>query len=169
MPQLEGWLNARGHDVSIVNAGVSGDTSAGGLSRVGWTLTDDVDAVIVELGGNDLLRGLDPATTRANLDGILAAIDAKRLPALVVGISAPGNYGPDYQRAFDAIFPALGKKYGAAVVPDFFAGIDDGPDRAANMQRYMQADGIHPNAAGVKIVVERIGPAVEALLARVDG
>ena len=98
MPQLQAWLTAHGADVTVLNAGVSGDTTAGGLSRIGWTLAGGGDAIIVELGGNDLLRGIDPAASRANLDGILNAATAKGLPVLLIGVKAPANYGPDYQQ-----------------------------------------------------------------------
>lgn len=166
VPQLRAWLKAHGHDVDIVNAGVSGDTTAGGLSRIGWTLATPADAVIVELGGNDLLRGLSPATTRANLDGILKAIKAKGLPVLLIGVRAPANYGADFQKTFDAIYPDLAKKYGALLVPDYFSALDHMQDRAKAMAQYMQGDGIHPNAAGVKRIVARLGPEVEKLLTR---
>ena len=103
VPQMQSWLRAEGADVVLINAGVSGDTTQGGLSRVGWTLTPEVDAIIVALGGNDLLRGLDPAVSRANLDGILREAQAAGVEIMLVGMEAPGNYGPDYKAAFDAI------------------------------------------------------------------
>jgi acyl-CoA thioesterase-1 len=165
VPQLEAWLRANGApDAAVVNAGVSGDTTAGGLARVGWTLTDEVDAVIVALGGNDLLRGLDPAETRANLDGILAAIAARGLPVLLAGLPAPSNYGPEYAAAFDAIFPELAAEHGAILYPNFLGGIGDGRDLAA-ARTLMQPDGIHPGAAGVAAIVAAIGPSVLELVA----
>lgn len=167
VPQLQAWLATRGQQVRVENAGVSGDTSAGGASRIGWTLAGGGDAIVVELGGNDLLRGIDPATTRANLDAILAACAAKGLPILLVGLPAPPNYGPDYQRAFDAIYPDLAAKYHALLVPDFFAPLLNGEDRAAALRAYMQADGIHPNAEGVQKIVAALGPRVLDLIARI--
>lgn len=167
VPRLQAWLVAHGADVTVLNAGVSGDTTAGGLARLDWTLTPEVDAMIVTLGGNDLLRGLDPANSRANLDAIMAGAAARNLPVLLVGMRAPGNYGPDYKAAFDAIYPALAAQYGALLAQDFFAGL--GTQAPTNFAQYMQPDGIHPNAAGVLKIVEALGPQVLDLLARVPG
>lgn len=165
VPQLETWLEANGAgDVEIINAGVSGDTTAGGLARVEWTLTPEVDAVIVELGGNDLLRGLDPAAIRGNLDGILAAVRAKDLPVLLAGLRAPGNYGPEYQTAYDAMFPDLAETHEAILYESFLSAIAEGRDLDA-ARAFMQRDGIHPNAEGVALIVEDIGPAVLDLIA----
>ena len=165
VPQLEAWLRDRGADVRVLNAGVSGDTTAGGLSRVDWTLTDEVDAMIVALGGNDLLRGIDPATSRANLAGILEAAEAAEVEVLLVGLSAPGNYGPDYKAAFDAIYPGLAEAHDVRLAPSFFEALEaQGRDTA--FADYMQADGLHPNAAGVALIVESLGPQVLDLLAR---
>ena len=166
VPQLERWLKAEGAEVRLVNAGVSGDTTAGGLSRIGWTLTDDVDALIVALGGNDVLRGIAPGVARENLDGILAAAGDRGLPVLLVGISVPGNYGPDYQAEFSAIYPDLAKAYGALLYPDFLAALGEDRDRA--LAEWMQGDGIHPNATGVARIVEAMGPSVLELLGRVE-
>ncbi len=164
VPQLEAWLQARGHDVRLINAGVSGDTTAGGLARIGWTLTPDVQALIVTLGGNDLLRGLPPEAARANLAGILDAAGAAGVEVLLVGMEAPLNYGPDYQAAFDAIYPDLAADYGTLYVESFLAPVVAAPD----LRAVMQADGIHPNADGVALIVEALGPAVEALVTRVQ-
>lgn len=163
VPQLESWLVARGHDVVIINAGVSGDTSAGGLARVGWTLGAGVDAMIVELGANDMLRGLDPALTHKNLTGILDVARMQGVRVLLVEVPAADNYGPDYKAEFDAIFPALAASHGAALYPDFFAALHEGDTETARRE-FMQDDGIHPNAAGVARIVEDLGPAVEQLL-----
>lgn len=165
VPQLEAWLTESGAEVAIINAGVSGDTTAGGLSRVDWTLTEDVDALIVALGGNDLLRGIDPAVSRANLDGILQAATARDLPVLLVGLEAPGNYGPDFKADFEAMFPELADSYGALLYPDFLAPLRTG-DQTEALQRLMQADGVHPNAEGVKLMVAGIGPEVLELIDR---
>jgi len=162
VPQLESWLVARGLDVQVINAGVSGDTSAGGLARVGWTLGADVDALIVELGANDMLRGLDPALTRANLAGILDVARMQGVKVLLVGLPAADNFGPDYKAAFEAIYPDLAASHGVALFPDIFAALRDGGDMARARQDFMQEDGIHPNAEGVARIVESLGPAVAA-------
>nr|WP_232830894.1 arylesterase [Tropicimonas sp. IMCC34011] len=165
VPQLEAWLTERGHDVDVLNAGVSGDTTAGGLSRAAFTLEDDPDAMIVALGGNDMLRGIDPDVSRANLDGILSAASEAGVEVLLVGLTAPGNYGPDFAERFDAMYPELAETYGVQFHPDFFSAFRAEAE-AGNLRTYMQADGIHPNATGVKRIVEAIGPSVEELLAR---
>ena len=169
VPQLQDWLTARGHRVSLINAGVSGDTTAGGLARIGWTLTADVDALIVALGGNDLLRGLPPEASRANLDGILQAAATAGVPVLLVGMEAPGNYGPEFKAAFDAMYPELATQYGALHAKSFLGPLTDAAlvDRRAALASYMQADGIHPNAAGVARIVGALGPVVEQLIAAV--
>lgn len=161
VPQLEAWLRERGAEVTLLNAGVSGDTTAGGLSRAAWTLTPEIDGLIVALGGNDVLRGIEPSVTRANLAGILDAAQGAGVDALLVGIGAPANYGPDYQAAFDAIFEELGTAYDVPVVPSLLAPVAEAPDPLA----FMQADGIHPNAEGVRLIVEAMGPEVLAFVA----
>lgn len=164
VPRLQDWLTRNGADVELRNAGVSGDTTQGGLSRVGWTLTEDVDAMIVALGGNDMLRGIDPAVARANLDGILDAADAAGVEVLLIGITAPGNYGAAYKRDFDAIYPALAEAHGALLGPSFLEPLQHLEDPL----RYMQPDGIHPNAEGVERIVEGLGPSVLELVNRID-
>ena len=164
VPQLEAWLQAQGADVRVINAGVSGDTTQGGLSRVAWTLTPDVDAMIVTLGGNDLLRGIDPAVSRANLDGILAAGQAQGVDMLLVGMTAPGNYGPDYKRDFDAMYPDLATKYGVLYAESLLAPLSSALDGGSTLRDYMQGDGIHPNAKGVALIVEALGPKVLELV-----
>ena len=164
VPQLERWLDEQGADVTVINAGVSGDTTAGGLARVAWTLTPEVDAMIVALGGNDLLRGIDPAASRANLDGILAAAAEANVEVLLVGIEAPSNYGADYKAAFDGMFPDLAEAYDVLLYPSFLAPLTETRDLQAALSEVMQADGIHPNAAGVVEIVEGIGPSVLALV-----
>ncbi|MFZ1725441.1 MAG: arylesterase [Albidovulum sp.] len=167
VPQLQRWLTAHGTDAVLVNAGVSGDTTAGGLARTDWTLTPDVDAIIVTLGGNDLLRGLPPAEARANLDAILAKAKARNLPVLLIGLVAPGNYGADYKASFDAIYPDLAAKYTALYVKNFLAPIAAQPDRETALNTLMQADRIHPNARGVALIVDALGPKVQELVKRV--
>lgn len=166
VPQLQAWLRDHGADVTVMNAGVSGDTTAGGLSRLDWTLTPEVKALIVTLGGNDLLRGIDPAASRANLDAILAGATAKGLPVLLIGMPAPGNYGPDYKAQFDAIYPDLAQKYGTLYAESFFAPLGAGGDPAA-LAPYLQADGIHPNRDGVAKIVAGLGPVVLQLVGRI--
>lgn len=159
--RLEAALRARGHDVSIVNAGVSGDTTNNGLARLDWSITPDTDAVIVELGANDALRGIDPAIARKALDAILAHLSERGLPVLLAGMIAPPNLGDTYAAAFNPIYDELATKYNAILYPFFLDGV-------AGDSRFNLDDGIHPNAAGVEIIVERILPSVEALIARID-
>ncbi|MGV8955051.1 MAG: arylesterase [Cypionkella sp.] len=166
VPQLQAWLAAHGSEVTIINAGVSGDTTAGGLSRTDWSLTPDVQAVMVNLGGNDMLRGIDPALSRANLDGILAKLQAKGLPVLLVSLRAPGNYGAQFKTDFDAMYGDLAKKYGALLTENYFFPLID--QKAGVLDpALMQGDGIHPNEKGVATVIEVLGPQVQALLAEV--
>nr|WP_246043951.1 arylesterase [Ruegeria sediminis] len=165
VPQMRRWLAEQGADVRLINAGVSGDTTAGGAARVGWTLTPDVDAMIVALGGNDLLRGIDPAVARANLEAILAAAAAADVEVLLVGMEAPGNYGPDYKAAFDAIYPELAAAHDALYAQSFFDGLDAASDPEAAL-KLMQPDGIHPNAEGVALIVADLGPKVLELVQR---
>lgn len=169
VPQLQAWLDDNSVDAEVLNAGVSGDTTAGGLSRLDWTLTPEVDALIVALGGNDLLRGLPPEAARANIDAILARATGDGLPVLLIGVTAPGNYGPDYKAAFDAIWPDMAAKHGVLMEPSFLAPIEaarDGSGSDAAMRTLMQPDGIHPNADGVALLVEALGPKVAALAER---
>lgn len=168
VPQLRKWLAARGHDVEVINAGVSGDTTAGGLSRVKWSLTPEVDGMIVALGGNDLLRGLSPEAARANIKGILDVAKAQGVEVLLVGLYAPGNFGAEYKTAFDAMYPDLSKQYETLYFPDFFEGLRQAGATASNNSAFMQPDGIHPNAKGVGHIVNEIGPAVEQLLERTE-
>jgi acyl-CoA thioesterase-1 len=163
VPQLERWLQANGAEVRLINAGVSGDTTAGGAARVEWTLTPDVDAMIVALGGNDLLRGLDPDLSRANLTAILSAAETSNVDVLLIGMQAPGNYGPDYKQAFDTIYPDLAEQFDVLYAESFFDGLASGGDPNA-VSQYMQPDGIHPNAQGVARIVEALGPSVLELV-----
>ena len=166
VPQLQKWLTKNGADVVLINAGVSGDTTAGGLSRTDWTLTPEVDAVIVALGGNDVLRGLSPEQAKSNIDGILTKIGTRGLPVLLAGIDAPGNFGPDYKAEFEALYADLAAKHGALLFPNFLEGLTRIEDRAMVMREHMQSDGIHPDASGVALVVEAIGPAALELIDR---
>ena len=166
VPQLQRWLDEAGAEVTVINAGVSGDTTAGGLSRIEWTLTPDVDAIIVALGGNDLLRGVDPSSSRANLDGILQVATERDLEVLLVGMEAPSNFGAEFKLAFDAMYPELSETYDVLYHPNFLRALSEQTDRTATLQRYMQGDGIHPNADGVALIVDDLGPSVLELVAR---
>jgi acyl-CoA thioesterase I len=157
--RLERALAQQGIAAEIVNAGVSGDTTADGLSRLDWSVPDGTDAVILELGANDALRGIDPAQTRANLDAILKKLAARKLPVLLAGMRAPPNLGAEYTKAFDAIYPDLAAAYGILFYPFFLDGV--AADRSLN-----QGDGLHPTAAGVDVIVGRMLPVVEELVGR---
>ena len=157
--RLERALAEKGIAAEVVNAGVSGDTTADGLARLDWSVPDDSDAVILELGANDALRGLDPAQTRANLDAILKRLTARRLPVLLAGMRAPPNMGAEYTKAFDAIYPDLAAAYGVVLYPFFLEGV--AAERALN-----QGDGLHPTAAGVDVIVAKILPQAEELVRR---
>ncbi|HVV94843.1 MAG TPA: arylesterase [Hyphomicrobiales bacterium] len=157
---LQAALRAKGWDVTVANAGVSGDTASDGAARVDWSVPDGTAGVIVELGANDALRGLDPALTKAALDRLLGRLGARRIPALIAGMKAPRNLGAGYDRAFDAIFPALATAHRAMLYPFFLDGV--ATDATLN-----QADLMHPNPAGVKIIVERMLPTVERFLEKV--
>ncbi len=166
VPQLQDWLQENDVAAEVINAGVSGDTTAGGASRVEWSLTPEVDAMIVALGGNDMLRGLDPGQARANLRTILEVAQGRDLPVLLVGMQAPTNFGPDYKAAFDAMYPELSQEFGALYFESFFKGLGEGDP--SELQGYFQSDGIHPNAEGVDRIVEAMGPAVADLAERVE-
>ena len=155
--RLEAALKARGHDIVIANAGVSGDTSSAGAERLDWALAPDIDGVIVELGANDALRGIAPEETEKALDRILAALKERKVPVLLTGMLAPRNLGSDYGKKFDAIFPRLAEKHGVLFYPFFLDGVAAEP--ALN-----QPDGLHPNSTGVDMIVQRILPITEDLL-----
>ena len=169
VPQLRAWADAQGLEVALSNAGVSGDTTAGGLSRVAWTLTPDVEAMIVTLGGNDVLRGIDPAVSRANLHGILSEARAADVTVLLIGMKAPGNFGPDYKAEFDSMYPELAEEFNAVFLDSFFAGLGDAINDPVALGPYMQGDAIHPNADGVALIVQGVGPKLAELLERVAG
>ena len=155
--QLQDALDARGYGVAVINAGVSGDTSSGGLGRLEWALADEPDYVILELGANDALRAVDPAVTRENLDAMLSILAGRGIEVLLAGMLAPPNLGPEYGEAFNAIYPALAEKHGVALYPFFLEGV-------ATQAALNQDDGIHPNAAGVAVIVEKIMPPLVELL-----
>ncbi len=159
--KLEAALKAKGIDAKVTNAGLSGDTSAGGLARLDWALEPKPDAAIVEFGGNDGLRGLDPAQTEANLDAIVAKLKARGVAVLVAGMMAPPNLGAEYGSVFNTAFARVATKHGVALYPFFLDGV--AADRTLNLP-----DGIHPNAKGVDRIVERMLPHVVKLVGR-DG
>ena len=150
---LQRALKARGLDVEVVNAGVSGDTAADGLARFDWSVPDGADALIVELGANDMLRGLDPAVAEKSLQEIMEKARARHLPTLLAGMRAAPNLGADYQRRFDAIYPDLAKRYGAALYPFYLEGVAGDP-------KLNQRDGLHPTREGVERIVAAMTPAV---------
>ena len=171
VPQLADWLKVNSTEagaVRLINAGVSGDTTAGGAARVDWTLTDDVDGMIVALGGNDLLRGIDPAVSRANLEKILQAAAERDVPVLLVGLVATANMGPSFKQAFDQMYPDLSAQYDTLYARDFFIGLlePDGTVDRDKVRARMQLDGIHPNKDGVRDIVQGLGPAVIELIAQ---
>jgi acyl-CoA thioesterase-1 len=159
--KLEAALKAKGHDVRVVNAGVSGDTSAAGRDRLDWVLTDDVDAVIVELGANDALRGIPANDTQDALKTVLLKLKDSKRTVLLAGMKAPRNLGPDYVEHFDAIYPDLAESQNVLLYPFFLAGVAANPS-------LNQEDGMHPNARGVDVIVARILPMVEELIVKVD-
>jgi acyl-CoA thioesterase-1 len=158
--KLERALAQRGIAATIANAGVSGDTSSGGLARLDWSIPSDTEAVIVELGGNDVLRGIDPKITRAALDGILSKLKERGLPVLLCGMLSPPNLGGEFARNFNAIFPELAEKYGAVYYPFFLQGV-------AGEMRFNQRDGLHPTAEGIELIVKNILPKAQELVSRV--
>lgn len=163
VPVLRRWLEERGEDAEIVQAGVSGETTAGGLARLDWALTPEIGGIILELGGNDILRGLSPEQAKANLRAMLEICRDRGLEVLLVGVPVAANYGADYKARFEAIWPDLAEEFGVALYPDFMAALGDDPAAALSL---MQDDGIHPNAEGVRRIVADIGPEVRRLLVR---
>ena len=156
---LERALKAKGYKVEVANAGVSGDTSSGGLDRLDWSVPDGTDGVILELGANDMLRGLDPAGTRRNIEAIVERLKSRNIPVMLAGMYASRNLGPDYVQKFDSIYPDIAKKHDLVLYPFFLDGVAG--ERSLNLP-----DGLHPTAKGVEIIVGRILPSVESFLAR---
>lgn len=166
VPQLQAYLDAAGAGAVLINAGVSGDTSAGGAARLDWTLSEAPDAVILSLGANDALRGLPVDQLRANLDAMLAKLAAREVAVLLVGIDVPGNFGPEYQADFQATYVELAAQYDVLFQPNFMDGLAQIEDVSVVLRDFMQGDGIHPNAAGVALIVEAMGPKVLELIER---
>lgn len=157
--QLQKTLKARGHNVVVTNAGVAGDTSAAGLARLAWSVPKSTDAVILEFGANDALRGIDPKVTRANLEKMIAAFKARNIPVLLAGMRSPANWGDGYADSFDAIFPELAHEHGLILYPFLLDGV-------VLDVKLNQDDGMHPNGNGVAEIVKRMTPAVEELIGR---
>jgi len=160
--KLQKALKDKGIDVAIMNAGVSGDTASGGRDRLDWSVPNGTEAVIVELGANDALRGTDPAITRSALSDIVSRLKARGVAVLLLGMLAPPNYGSDYAARFNTIYPDLSKSFGVSLYPFFLDGVAADP-------KLNQADGIHPTAEGVDIIVKKILPTVEAFLGTIRG
>jgi len=160
--RLQKSLKANGIEVDMINAGVSGDTSSGGRDRLDWSVPEGTEAVIVELGANDALRGIDPKVTRSALTDILTRLKARKIAVLLCGMVAPPNYGSDYSARFNAIYPELAKSFGVPLYPFFLEGV-------ATDTRLNQADGLHPTAEGVDVIVKNILPMVEAFLGTISG
>jgi len=156
--RLEAALRERGHDVSIIDAGVSGDTTSGGLARLDWSIPDGIDGVILELGANDALRGLPPEKTRENLEAMIARLQERGIAVLLAGMLAPPNMGGDYETSFNAIYPDLAAKYDLPIYPFFLDGVTGNPD-------LQLSDGMHPNASGINKMVENFTPVAEQFLA----
>ena len=159
--RLQEALRAAGHDVSIANAGVSGDTASAAQARVDWSVPEGTDGVILVLGGNDILRGIDPAVTRKALSAILARLQERGIPVLLAGMRAPANLGAEYAKAFDAIYPDLARDYDVVFMPFFLEGVATDP-------RFNQSDGIHPSEAGVAAIVRNLLPYAAELIERVE-
>jgi acyl-CoA thioesterase-1 len=155
--RLQKALKAKGIDVDMINAGVSGDTTSGGRDRLDWSVPEGTEAVILELGANDALRGIDPKVTRAALSAILTRLQARKIAVLLCGMFAPPNYGADYSASFNAIYPDLAKTFSVPLYPFFLEGV-------ATDAKLNQADGLHPTAEGVDTIVKNILPTVEAFL-----
>ena len=161
VPRLRAALAAKGIAAEIANAGVSGDTASGGLARLDWSVPNATDAVIVELGANDMLRGLRPQVTRDALDALLRRLSERHIAILLCGMRAAPNLGADYVKSFEAIYPELAAKYDALLYPFFLDGV-------AGRLDLLQSDGLHPTAVGVEVIVARILPKVQELIAHVS-
>jgi acyl-CoA thioesterase-1 len=160
--RLQKALQSKGVEVEMINAGVSGDTSSGGRDRLDWSVPEGTEAVILELGANDALRGVDPTVTRSALSDILTRLKARKIAVLLCGMLAPPNYGADFSARFNAIYPDIAKQFGVPLYPFFLEGV-------ATQARFNQKDGLHPTAEGVDVIVKNILPTVEAFLGTITG
>ena len=156
--QLSNWFSNNGTAVSFINGGVSGDTTAGGLERLSWSLTEDISAVIVALGSNDVLRGFPPEITKENLSAMIDIAQGNKVPVLLIGTYAPGNYGEEYKSNFDAIFTDLAEEKNIAYIDSYLKPLLDEVSKGKDVMHLLQADGLHPNPNGVRVVVEYISP-----------
>ena len=166
--QLSYWFSNNGIAVDFINGGVSGDTSAGGLERISWSLTEDVSAVVVALGSNDVLRGFPPEITKENLSAIIDIAQSNKLPVLLVGTYAPGNYGEEYKKDFDAIFTDLAVEKNIAYIDSYLKPLLDEVTQGKDVSHLLQADGLHPNPNGVQIIIEYIAPQLLRFLKETD-
>ncbi len=167
VPRLQAFLDDKNVDAVIVNAGVSGDTSAGGLERANWALQGDVHGMILALGANDMLRGFSPKLTKENLSQIIEIAIEKNIDVLLVGVEASQNFGPTYKKSFDALYSELETTYGVQLYGNFLGAISR--DRTIEeMRPYLQPDGLHPNAEGVQMIVDEMGWSVMGLIDRMD-
>ena len=166
--QLSNWFASAGLEVTFINGGVSGDTTAGGLERLSWSLTNDVSALVVALGANDVLRGFPPELTRKNLSSIIDIAQSNKLPVLLIGTYAPGNYGEEYKSDFDAIFTDLAKEKNIAYIDSYFKPLLDEVSKGKDVMHLLQVDGLHPNPNGVRIIVEYISPQLLRFLKETD-
>ena len=158
--QLTNWFSGAGLEVTFINGGVSGDTTAGGLERLSWSLTDDVSALVVALGSNDVLRGFPPETTKENLSAIIEISESNKIPVLLIGTYAPGNYGEQYKLDFNTIFTDLVEEKNVAYIDSYLKPMLDDVKNGKDVSYLLQADGLHPNPAGVKVIVEYISPQI---------
>ena len=158
--QLTNWFFGEGLEVTFINGGVSGDTTAGGLARLSWSLTNDVSALVVALGSNDVLRGFPPEVTKENLSAIIEIAESNKIPVLLIGTYAPGNYGEQYKLDFDAIFTDLVEEKKVAYIDSYLKPMLDDVKNGKDVSYLLQADGLHPNPAGVKVIVEYISPQI---------
>ena len=166
--QLSNWFSNNGTAVSFINGGVSGDTTAGGLERLSWSLTEDISAVIVALGSNDVLRGFPPEITKENLSAIIDIAQGNKVPVLLIGTYAPGNYGEEYKSDFDDIFTDLAKEKNIAYIDSYFKPLLDEVSKGKDVMHLLQVDGLHPNPNGVRIIVEYISPQLLRFLKETD-
>ena len=159
VPKLQHWLSSNNVEVSLINGGVSGDTSLGGLERLDWLLTPDINGVVVALGGNDLLRGFDPKFTKNNLEEIFKNLKSKGITSVIVGTISPLNYGPQFKKEYDEIYPALATEYNLFYIDSLFSPLIDKKTQKISVN-LLQPDGIHPNEKGVEAIVNYIGPVI---------
>ena len=159
VPKLQNWLSTNNVEVLLINGGVSGDTTLGGFERLDWLLTPNIDGVVVALGGNDLLRGFDPKFTKNNLQAIFKNLKSKGINSVIVGTISPLNYGPQFKKEYDAIYPSLAKEYNLFYIDSLFSPLIDKKTQEISVN-LLQADGIHPNEKGVEAIVNYIGPVI---------